>query len=142
MCYKADEIVTTDGSTSMFTFFCNSRAKITILCRLNTILDKKTYFLLQAKKINFCCVDATLNILATRFPGGVYFYYPTESFLKYAEKNKFEVPIYLKNIDYHKLFSQYFFEWVNFNKNSPIIHKGTTEYFLKKFDYILNSENK
>ena len=66
----ADEIATTLGSLSHFALFCKSGAKFTILTRVDNDTLYPQCLINEARNIDWCIVDASLNFLPIQERGG------------------------------------------------------------------------
>ena len=151
MMYGADEVVTIDGTNSLFTVFCKPSVRLTILTRrmdfwdipqqmINEALGIKEFFLVNTSG-NF--LDSFSGNAVVNFAGGMTFVYATKEFAKYVKY------VYNEEIDitpeeslkkhfyeYLKHFPEYYSDPVLFGILRSIkmtdIMKGMSEVFLGK----------
>ena len=152
--YGADEVVTIDGTNSLFTVFCKPTVKLTVLTRrmdfwdipqqmINEALGIKEFFLVNTSG-NF--LDNFSGNAIVNFAGGLTFVYATKEFAKYVKY------VYNEEVDItpEESLKKYFYEYLTYfpkyysdptifgciaNIKMTDIMRGMSEVFLgKKLD--------
>lgn len=143
----ADEIVTPDGTSVLFSVFCKPTVKLTILSRTNNEMNSANFIVLEAAKIKeIYVVNVSSGFFHKHFVFGLSMMSVTEEFKEYVssiynEQVDISVEESLKNnlYDYIKIIPEYYSNPIIFNilKNQKMITmlQNISEVFLgKNFD--------
>ena len=153
--YGADEVVTIDGTSSLFTVFCKPTARLTILARRMTCWDTPQQLITEAMGIkDFFLVNVSGNFLDgfsqntfANYTRGMTFTYASREFAKYVKYVYNEEPDItpeesLKKhlFDYLTYFPEYYTNEINFInglsfiKITDIVQSMSQVFLGKKFD--------